>query len=576
MVNRQTRSVSVAFGIVWSVVALILAMVSVAAVKAQADPAPAPAPAGSVQYSPEPFLPGQSEKFNLMNAGPTFGAGWCIDAGLPNPDTNTEGYSVATKLTEVAEGRTADNQNIGVAESLEGPRLDGAVHALELLIKSYREGRPEEAVALNTSLQILLGTEVSRNGKLMNEILEGQSGILTNEKFEEFTGFKLVRAAAGYVYFEKSPAVNLPSAAGKYITVLVPSGYSVRAAAGNPSQRVVPIDQPGLDQPEKPQPTPPAPTPAPAPSPSPQPALKTNAHFLPGNDQVKAGSVVLDTVQYSWLVPGKHYTLNATLVDKQDQNKVVGHGTAELVPVTPTGAQVVTINVDETVTQPVAAAVAFEELTSTEVTREGTESPSGEANLIAEHEDINDAAQTVTSGAAPAPAPAQPEISTVANLENAEGLRVVDTVSFKGLEKGKKYELSGELICKATGKPTGAASKIAFVPTMESGTVKIAIEVTDNGCAEQVAFETLRDVKTGATLAVHHDLEDVAQTVKLDTPEAPKPAPEQGNVTIIDDNSDMRTPDTGAHPHPEQPRVPIDSIPSGPTHLIDGMSEVVQ
>ncbi|MGV0349663.1 VaFE repeat-containing surface-anchored protein, partial [Corynebacterium guaraldiae] len=65
------------------------------------------------------------------------------------------------------------------------------------------------------------------------------------------------------------------------------------------------------------------------------------------------------------------------------------------------GEVVVTITVDESVKEPVEAAVAFEELTSVEVNDKGEDTPgtnSEKPNHIAEHKDINDKNQTVTSG----------------------------------------------------------------------------------------------------------------------------------------------------------------------------------
>jgi len=60
----------------------------------------------------------------------------------------------------------------------------------------------------------------------------------------------------------------------------------------------------------------------------------------------------------------------------------------------------VTITVNDDVKEPVKAAVAFEELTSVEVNDKGEPTPgttSEEPNHIAEHKDINDKDQTVTS-----------------------------------------------------------------------------------------------------------------------------------------------------------------------------------
>lgn len=77
---------------------------------------------------------------------------------------------------------------------------------------------------------------------------------------------------------------------------------------------------------------------------------------------------------------------------------VLGTGHKTFVPEKSTGSVEVEITVDDDVTEPVEAAVAFEELTSTQVDKNGEETPSVEQpNEIAEHKDITDEDQTVTS-----------------------------------------------------------------------------------------------------------------------------------------------------------------------------------
>ncbi|MDV2433937.1 adhesin, partial [Corynebacterium tuberculostearicum] len=69
-------------------------------------------------------------------------------------------------------------------------------------------------------------------------------------------------------------------------------------------------------------------------------------------------------------------------------------------PESANGTEPVTITVNDDVTEPVEAAVAFEELTSTEVNEKGEDTPDTtpeNPNHIAEHKDINDEDQTVTS-----------------------------------------------------------------------------------------------------------------------------------------------------------------------------------
>ncbi|MEL4162792.1 VaFE repeat-containing surface-anchored protein [Corynebacterium bovis] len=254
-------------------------------------------------------------------------------------------------------------------------------------------------------------------------------------------------------------------------------------------------------------------------------------------------------------------------------------------------------------TEPVASAVAFETLTSTEVNAEGEDSPKGgdtpgdvsDDNQIGEHKDINDDNQTVTSGeskpsseqqvtpAAGKPGvPAgqgrggQPSISTHAEIKDngplVEGAVVVDQVRFTGLQPGKKYTLEANLVCKADGQPTQARSTVEFVPNQADGKVNVPVSVTDAGCSEQVVFEALKDA-SGAVVATHHDITDADQTVSdHDQPGPNGPGddqvtPDEG-VTVLDQGG---VPDSGAPLPADAGRQEIRSIPSGAAHLDAGM-----
>ena len=186
-----------------------------------------------------------------------------------------------------------------------------------------------------------------------------------------------------------------------------------------------------------------------------EPSIATNAKFANGSTEIAAGNTVIDTVDYKGLVPGKEYTLSAQLINKADGKTVVGTGTKTFTPKTTDGSVEVEIKVNDDVTGPIEAAVAFEELTSTEVDKTGRDNPQGgetpdvysDDNKIAEHKDINDANQTV----------GVPHISTNANFaegsaEVTNGAVVVDTVSYSGLVPNKEYTLTAQLIDKADGK----------------------------------------------------------------------------------------------------------------------------
>ncbi|WP_410758020.1 VaFE repeat-containing surface-anchored protein [Corynebacterium rhinophilum] len=133
---------------------------------------------------------------------------------------------------------------------------------------------------------------------------------------------------------------------------------------------------------------------------SPEPKITTDADFAEGSHVVVAGAKIVDEVSYEGLVPGKEYTLKAELISKKDEKTVLGTGEKTFTPEKSAGKVDVEITVHDDVTEPVEAAVAFEELTSVEVDAKGEETPDvtpEKPNHIAEHKDINDDDQTVTS-----------------------------------------------------------------------------------------------------------------------------------------------------------------------------------
>ena len=144
-----------------------------------------------------------------------------------------------------------------------------------------------------------------------------------------------------------------------------------------------------------------------------EPKISTNADFEDGSHEVVAGAKIVDEVSYEGLVPGKEYTLKAELISKADGKTVLGKGEATFKPEKSEGKEPVTITVNDDVTEPVEAAVAFEELTSTEVDENGKDTPdasSDNPNEIAEHKDIKDEDQTVTSKKTDEPSSSEPVV----------------------------------------------------------------------------------------------------------------------------------------------------------------------
>ena len=216
-----------------------------------------------------------------------------------------------------------------------------------------------------------------------------------------------------------------------------------------------------------------------------------------------------DMVSYTGLVPGKEYKVIGVLMDKETGEKLLVDGkeiTAEtvFVPETKNGSVDVTFIFDATGLHG-KEIVVFEDLYRENV-------------LLATHTDINDEGQTVKIK--------NPEIGTKATADGkkeitADKIKITDVVSYKDLTPGKEYKLTGVLMNKATndkllidGKEITAEA--TFTPKAPTGEVEMtftfdARELTAE--TEVVAFETL--YRDGIEIAVHADIEDEGQTVKI-------------------------------------------------------------
>ncbi len=216
-----------------------------------------------------------------------------------------------------------------------------------------------------------------------------------------------------------------------------------------------------------------------------------------------------DTVSYTGLVPGKEYKVTGVLMDKETGEKLLVDSkeiTAEtvFVPETKNGSVDVTFIFDATGLHG-KEIVVFEDLYRENV-------------LLATHADINDEGQTVKIK--------NPEIGTKATADGkkeitADKITITDVVSYKDLTPGKEYKLTGVLMNKATndkllidGKEITAEA--TFTPKATTGEIEMtftfdARELTAE--TEVVVFETL--YRDGIEIAVHADVEDEGQTVKI-------------------------------------------------------------
>lgn len=141
-----------------------------------------------------------------------------------------------------------------------------------------------------------------------------------------------------------------------------------------------------------------------------------------------------------------------------------------------------------------------------------------------------------------------PEISTQASAEGekevsaTEIFTLEDTVSYKHLIPGKEYVIKGVLMDKSTGEPLlidgeEIRSEIAFIPEEPSGEVIVPFTFDSKFIKEEtniVVFESL--YRDGKELAVHADIEDEGQTVKVKIPEIGTQASVDGKKEITSDS----------------------------------------
>lgn len=124
-----------------------------------------------------------------------------------------------------------------------------------------------------------------------------------------------------------------------------------------------------------------------------------------------------------------------------------------------------------------------------------------------------------------------PEIKTHAAVDGekkicaTEVFTLTDTVSYSHLIPGKEYVLKGALMDKNTGKAftengEAVTAETVFTPETPNGTVTVSFTFDSRLIKENtslVVFETL--YKDGKELAVHADINDNGQTVKVKIPE---------------------------------------------------------
>ena len=233
-------------------------------------------------------------------------------------------------------------------------------------------------------------------------------------------------------------------------------------------------------------------------------------------------TVIIDTVAYENLVPGREYTLKGSMQVKAEKDgkpvakplEVGGKPVKAETTFTPEksdGTANVTFRFSSRDIEPGTELVMFESLE-----RGG--------NVLATHEDIGDVNQTVTVTAPAISTSARDAIDGDKDVVVDDVTTVIDTVEYRNLVPGKEYTLNGKLHFKSNGKPLMVGDKpvtgqTTFTPEKADGKVDVVFHfnsLTIPHDTEIVAFESLE--KNGVEIAAHADIKDKAQTVTVKHP----------------------------------------------------------
>ena len=254
-------------------------------------------------------------------------------------------------------------------------------------------------------------------------------------------------------------------------------------------------------------------------------------------------TVIIDTVAYENLVPGREYTLKGSMQVKAEKDgkpvakplEVGGKPVKAETTFTPEksdGTANVTFRFSSRDIEPGTELVMFESLE-----RGG--------NVLATHEDIGDVNQTVTVTAPAISTSARDAIDGDKDVVVDDVTTVIDTVEYRNLVPGKEYTLNGKLHFKSNGKPLMVGDKpvtgqTTFTPEKADGKVEVTFTFDSRDLEDKtdiVVFESL--VRSGTEIASHADIDDEKQTVTVTHPEIGTTAVDgaDGDKNVITDDT---------------------------------------
>lgn len=237
-------------------------------------------------------------------------------------------------------------------------------------------------------------------------------------------------------------------------------------------------------------------------------------------------AVLTDTITYWNLIPGKEYVVMGALMNKRTKKQLEGVPVVAQTTFTPTsenGTVDVVFNFDLTKAGVVNEDGSYDNIVAYEQLRIKT-GVGDESRSVARHEDINDVDQTVGIPSGKTTALGKDSLSHA--VQAKKDVKIVDTISYRGLIPGISYTATGTIMIKpdkkgeepkaltdADGNPV--TKTVTFVPTEATGTVDVEFTL-DASKLQKKKIVVFEDVKYGEiSVFVHADIDDEGQTVKF-------------------------------------------------------------
>lgn len=238
--------------------------------------------------------------------------------------------------------------------------------------------------------------------------------------------------------------------------------------------------------------------------------------------QARDELVIVDTIEYTGLIPRNEYTANGKLMDKATGESALDDNGNEITASTTFVAE------ESCGTVHVTFTFAGVDLAGKSLVAFETMEFEGAEYMV--HADIDDVDQTVSI--VDIATQARDAVTGTNAGTIGEHVKLIDTVAYTGLAPGNTYKLFTMLMDKATENPLTGEDGLLIVGTTEftpetpDGTIDAEIEIDSRELAghDIVFFEKLTDIEENI-IATHEDIEDEGQTVSFPEPES-EPVPE--------------------------------------------------